>query len=80
MSDTEMRVTFYRSHNDDWVDMYIDDHKVFGGHSLPPELAVKYIAKYHLRRIEKYISDCPITVYELENLPMGGMAYQEDFD
>lgn len=67
-----MQVAFYKSEDGDWVDLLIDGHKVYGGHSLSPQWCAKYIAKYHLRRIK-------MTVDGVE-MPQLGYSEQEDFD
>lgn len=81
-----MQVAFYKSEDGDWVDLLIDGHKVW---------CAKYIAKYHLRRIKKYVSDYPIEIKEYTmkwdvdkevmtvdgvEMPQLGYSEQEDFD
>lgn len=41
-----MRVTFYTHEDGDWLDMFIDGKKVYGGHSISPYMLVDLLAQY----------------------------------
>jgi hypothetical protein len=60
-----MTVTFYKSVDGDWVDLVIDGTKYFGGHSLPAERAIRYLAR-HMKNLPTGINTIKVETIDVE--------------